>query len=78
MSEHGTRSDFIKNVSERLLTKVNEEARDLTHANQLFASYMQEFCDEYDRCGYGNYMQTKNNISSLSRNSPSSSMASDN
>jgi hypothetical protein len=50
---HGTRSEFINNVATRLLEKVNAEAKDLTQANKLFQTYLAEFCDEYDRCGYG-------------------------
>ena len=49
---HGSRADFIQNTAERLLSKVNEEASDLTQAQHLFSQYMLEFCDEYDRCGY--------------------------
>ena len=36
-----------------VLSKVNYEARDLQHASELFTGYLTEFCDEYDRCGYG-------------------------
>ena len=52
MESHGTRREFIKDVAERLLQKVNSEARDLEHASVLFTGYLTEFCDEYDRCGY--------------------------
>ena len=51
-NQHGSRSDFIKNVSERMLTKVNQEANGIDEAKELFVAYMTEFCDEYDRCGY--------------------------
>ena len=50
---HGSRDDFIASVSERLLAKVNQEAGDFEQAKVLFKGYLAEFCDEYDRCGYG-------------------------
>jgi len=51
--EHGTRSEFIKNVSETLISRVNSEATDIEQAKQLMHQYMLEFCAEYDRCSYG-------------------------
>jgi len=50
--EHGTRSEFIKDVSERLITRVNSEAANIDQAKELMHKYMLEFCAEYDRCGY--------------------------
>ena len=50
--EHGTRTEFIKDVSERLITRVNTEAANIDQAKQLMQQYMMEFCAEYDRCGY--------------------------
>ena len=50
---------FIRDVAQRLLSKVNSEARDLTHASELFTGYLTEFCDEYDRCGYGSTGSSK-------------------
>lgn len=52
-AEHGTRSEFIKNVSETLISRVNGEASNIEEAKQLMHQYMLEFCAEYDRCGYG-------------------------
>lgn len=52
-AEHGTRSEFIKNVSETLISRVNGEASNIEEAKQLMQQYMLEFCAEYDRCGYG-------------------------
>ena len=51
--EHGTRSQFIKNVSGVLISRVNTEASNIEEAKQLMHQYMLEFCAEYDRCGYG-------------------------
>ena len=53
VGEHGTRSQFISNLSERLITRVNGEAGNIEEAKQLMQKYMVEFCAEYDRCGYG-------------------------
>ena len=53
MGEHGTRTQFIKDLSERLITRVNSEATNIEEAKSLMQQYMMEFCDEYDRCGYG-------------------------
>lgn len=57
---HGTRDQFITSISERLLEKVNAEAGDLEQAKVLFRGYLAEFCDEYDRCGYGADNTTRN------------------
>ena len=51
--EHGTRSEFIQKVAETLITRVNSEASGIDEAKQLMQNYMLEFCNEYDRCGYG-------------------------
>ena len=53
VGEHGTRSQFIKDVSERLIQRVNDEAANVDEAKSLMQQYMMEFCAEYDRCGYG-------------------------
>ena len=35
VSEHGTRTQFIKDVSERLISRVNTEAANIDEAKQL-------------------------------------------
>ena len=60
VGEHGTRSQFISNLSERLITRVNGEAGNIEEAKQLMHKYMVEFCAEYDRCGYGSMKATLN------------------
>ena len=74
--EHGTRSEFIKNVSERLIACVNAEAGDLEQAKVLMHQYMIEFCTEYDRCGYGLKVDTLSDQSQASTARTSASSAS--
>lgn len=51
--EHGTKSEFIRDVSEKMILRVNSEASDIEQAKLFMHQYMLEFCAEYDRCGYG-------------------------
>ena len=74
--EHGTRSEFIKDVSERLITRVNTEAANIDQAKQLMHQYMVEFCAEYDRCGYSS--GTAASKASQDGSSPSASARSEN
>ena len=52
VGQHGPRSQFIKDVSEQLIMRVNAEASNIDAAKALMHQYMVEFCEEYDRCGY--------------------------
>lgn len=72
--EHGTRSEFIRDVSEKLITRVNSEAGDIEQAKILMHQYMMEFCDEYDRCGYG---RAKTNVSDSKSESTATSSSPD-
>ena len=56
---HGTRSEFIQNISEKLITRVNAEATDIEQAKALMHQYMLEFCGEYDRCGYSSKVDNR-------------------
>ena len=73
MQIHGTREEFINDVANRLLERVNAEAGDLEQAKLLCRGYLSEFCDEYDRCAYGRRLElTKSGNNQKS--SPSSNL----